>query len=147
MQERRGASVSYYQVINTTCSAGMHEQNNLLKQSPSWDANRLQLFKKCSPSMEQEGSLPCSQEPIIGPSRGPDEFSPHFTILFLIRFSIIVLSMYKQDNHRRMINWLKSDSWYFWEYKRSCINAYLHCYMFMAVWLIITGFWIGDWIY
>jgi hypothetical protein len=32
--------------------------------------------------MEPESSLPCSQEPAIGPYSEPDEFSPHSPILF-----------------------------------------------------------------
>jgi len=32
--------------------------------------------------MEPEISLPCSQQPTIGPYREPDESSPHLPILF-----------------------------------------------------------------
>jgi len=32
--------------------------------------------------MELEGSSPCSQEPAIGPCRGPDESSPHIPAPF-----------------------------------------------------------------
>jgi len=31
--------------------------------------------------MESEGSLPCSQEPAIGPYPNPDEFSTHLPTL------------------------------------------------------------------
>jgi hypothetical protein len=33
--------------------------------------------------MEPEGSMPCSQEPFIGPYPELDESSPYHTILFL----------------------------------------------------------------
>jgi hypothetical protein len=32
--------------------------------------------------MEPEGSLPCSQQPAIGPHPEPDASSPHFPTLF-----------------------------------------------------------------
>jgi hypothetical protein len=32
--------------------------------------------------MEVNGLLPCSQEPSISPYPEPDEFSPHYPILF-----------------------------------------------------------------
>jgi hypothetical protein len=38
--------------------------------------------------MEPEDSLPCSQEPAIGPCLEPDESSQHFPILFKYYFSI-----------------------------------------------------------
>jgi len=34
------------------------------------------------PFMEVEGSLLCSQEPVTGPQRVPDESSPQLTTLF-----------------------------------------------------------------
>jgi len=34
------------------------------------------------PSMEAEGSLPCSQQPATGPYSEPDEFGPHSVTLF-----------------------------------------------------------------
>jgi hypothetical protein len=34
--------------------------------------------------MEPEGSLPCSEEPSIGPYSEPDQSSAYFPILFLL---------------------------------------------------------------
>jgi len=40
-----------------------------------------QLVKKFSTLMELKGSLPCSQDPAIGPYPESDEFGPHFPTL------------------------------------------------------------------
>jgi hypothetical protein len=42
--------------------------------------------------MEPEGSLPCSQEPSIGPYPDPDKSSPSYPILSKIHFDIILPS-------------------------------------------------------
>jgi hypothetical protein len=60
--------------------------------------------------MEQKGSLPCSEEPTIGPSRDSNEFQPTLCYLISNPFSIITLSMYEKDNHRRTIHWQQIDS-------------------------------------
>jgi hypothetical protein len=40
--------------------------------------------------MEPEGSLPCSQEPVIGPCPEPDQSSLYPPVLFKIYFNIIL---------------------------------------------------------
>jgi hypothetical protein len=55
-----------------------------IKQSLLENLIVVQVVKKLPPSMEPEGSLPCSQEPATGPYLKPDDSSPQRHTLFIL---------------------------------------------------------------
>jgi hypothetical protein len=48
-----------------------------MEQSPSSDGNSTLSWLRNFPFMENEGLLPCSQEPATSPYPEPDESNPH----------------------------------------------------------------------
>jgi hypothetical protein len=53
-----------------------------MELSPSWEAPGCAATLEF-PTYYETGSLPCSQEPSIGPYPEPDESSPYHPILYL----------------------------------------------------------------
>jgi hypothetical protein len=75
-----------------------------MEQSSSWELIVSQL-RNFPYFKEPEGSLSCSQKPVIGPYHEPDELSPHLPTLFpylVIYYQVMWYTYFNYKHHQNI---------------------------------------------